>query len=112
MEKRIFVLSGLLEDANALPIAYTDVFDTKEEAKNAMDNWRDRLLEEYGDETIKNAEESFDDEDRKEAKEYLHEWTMEWDSPTYELHFSQIIHEFVKVNGKYEEVSHAKKLKK
>ena len=36
MEQRIFVLYSLLEDANALPISYTDVFDSKEEAKEAM----------------------------------------------------------------------------
>jgi ribosomal 50S subunit-associated protein YjgA (DUF615 family) len=106
MEERIFVLSALLEDANALPSAYTDVFDTKEAAKEAMANWRERLLE-YGDTTIKNAEESFDDDDRHEVREYHREWTMEWDSPTYELHFSQVIHEFVKVNGRYKQVSHA-----
>ena len=106
MEQRIFVLSSLLEDANALPIGYTDVFDSKESAKEAMVNWRERLLE-HGDETIKIAEDSFDDDDRDQAKEYIREWTMEWDSPTYELHFSQKIQEFVKVDGKFIKVSHA-----
>lgn len=110
MEERIFVLSGLLEDANALPVSYTDVFDTAESAKAAMNNWRERLVEK-GDETIKTAEEAFDDEDREAAKEYLHEWTMEWYSPTYELHFSQVILEFVKVNGSYIPVSHARQWK-
>lgn len=105
MEERIFVLSGLLEDANALPVSYTDVFDTAESAKEAMVNWRERLLE-HGDETIKIAEESFDDDDRDQATEYIREWTMEWDSPTYELHFSQEIQEFVKVDGKFIKVSH------
>lgn len=107
MEKRIFVLSGLLEDANGLPVSYTDVFDTEEAAKSAMNNWRERLLEK-GDTTIKTAEESFDDDDRMAVKEYLREWTMEWDSPTYELHFSQVIHEFVKVDGSFKQVSHAR----
>ena len=107
MEQRIFVLSALLEDANALPIAYTNVFDTKEFAQEAMTNWRERLLE-NGDTTIQNAEESFDDDDRKAVTEYIHEWSMEWDSPTYELHYSQVIHEFVKVDGKFVMVSHAK----
>ena len=110
MEQRIFVLTGLLEDANALPIGYTDVFDTKESAQKAMTNWRERLLE-RGDETIKIAEESFDDDDRDQVKEYICEWTMEWDSPTYELHFSQVIHEFVKVDGKFINVSHARTCK-
>ena len=31
MEERIFVLSALLEDANALPAAYTDVFDNEKD---------------------------------------------------------------------------------
>lgn len=106
MEQRIFVLSGLLEDANALPSAFTDVFDNEKDAKEAMTNWRENLLED-GNTVIKNAEESFDDDDRKEAKEYIREWDMEWDSPTYELHFSQVIHEFVKVDGKFKQVSHA-----
>lgn len=106
MEQRIFVLSALLEDANALPGAYTDVFDTEEAAKEAMANWRERLVE-HGDITIKTAEESFDDDDRNEVEEDLSEWSMVWYSPTYELHFSQVIHEFVKVNGKFERVSHA-----
>ena len=105
MEQRIFVLTSLLEDTNALPIVYTDVFDSKESAKEAMTNWRERLLE-HGDETIKIAEESFDDDDRDQATEYIREWTMEWDSPTYELHFSQEIQEFVKVDGKFIKVSH------
>ena len=110
MEQRIFVLTALLEDANALPCAYTDVFDTKESAQEALTNWRERLLEK-GDTTIQNAEESFDDDDCKEVREYIREWTMDWDSPTYELHYSQVIHEFVKVNGKFVMVSHAKKMK-
>ena len=110
MEQRIFVLSALLEDANALPVSYTDVFDSKESAKEAMINWRENLLD-RGDTTIKNAEESFDDDDRKEVTEHIHEWTMEWYSPTYELHFSQVIHEFVKVNGKFKQVSHAQSWK-
>lgn len=105
MEQRIFVLSGLLEDSNALPSAFTDVFDNEKDAKEAMTNWRENLLED-GNTVIKNAEESFDDDDRKEAKEYIREWDMEWDSPTYELHFSQVIHEFVKVDGKFKQVSH------
>ena len=105
MEERIFVLSSLLEDANALPAAYTDVFDSEEAAKEAMKNWRERLVEEYGDTTIKEAEDSFDD-DYNEVEEYVHEWTMEWYSPTYELHFCQEIKEFVKVNGKFKSVSH------
>ena len=83
-----------------------DVFDTKEAAQKAMNNWRESLLE-HGDETIKIAEESFDDDDRDQVEERIREWTMEWDSPTYELHFSQVIHEFVKVDGKYIKVSHA-----
>ena len=108
MEQRIFVLTSLLENANALPIGYTfDVFDTKEDAQKAMNNWRENLLE-HGDETIKIAEESFDDDDRDQVKEHIREWTMEWDSPTYELHFSQVIHEFVKVDGKFIKVSHAR----
>ena len=106
MEKIIFVLSALLEDANALPVAYTDVFDSEEAAKEAMKNWRERLVEEYGDTTIKEAEDSFDDDDYNEVEEYVHEWTMEWYSPTYELHFCQEIKEFVKVNGKFKSVSH------
>lgn len=115
MEQRIFVLTSLLEDtnalpgtsfANALPIGYIDVFDTKEAAQKAMNNWRESLLE-HGDETIKIAEESFDDDDRDQVEEHIREWTMEWDSPTYELHFSQVIHEFVKVDGKFIKVSHA-----
>ena len=107
MEQRIFVLSGLLEDSNALPSAFTDVFDNEKDAKEAMNNWRENLLE-HGDTVIKNAEESFDDDDRKAVTEYIHEWSMDWDSPTYELHYSQVIHEFVKVNGKFVMVSHAK----
>lgn len=107
MEQRIFVLYSLLEDANALPISYTDVFDSKEEAKEAMTNWHDRLLE-HGDTTIKNIEDSFNNNEREEVTEYIREWTMEWHSPTYEIHFSQVIQEFVKVNGKYQRVSHAK----
>ena len=106
-EERIFVLCGLLEDANGMPASYTDVFDSKKDAVNAMIDWRERLLE-HGDSTIKNAEDSFNDDDRKEVKEYIREWTMEWHSPTYELHYSQVIHEFVKVNGKtFKQVSHA-----
>ena len=105
MEERIFVLSALLEDANALPAAYTDVFDSEKDAKEAMKNWRERLVEEYGDTTIKEAEDSFDDDDYNEVEEYVHEWTMEWYSP-YELHFCQEIKEFVKVNGKFKSVSH------
>ena len=108
MKERIFVLSALLEDANALPIAYTNVFDTKESAQEAMINWRERLLE-NGDTTIKEAEESFDEDDYKEVEEYVHEWTMSWYSPTYELHFSQEIKEFVKVDGKFKRVSHVQK---
>lgn len=106
MEERIFVLSALLEDANALPAAYTDVFDNEKDVKEAMKNWRERLVEEYGDTTIKEAEDSFDEDDCKEVEEYVHEWTMEWYSPTYELHFCQEIKEFVKVNGKFKSVSH------
>ena len=106
MEQRIFVLSGLLEDSNALPSAFTDVFDNEKDAKEAMNNWRENLLE-HGDTVIKNAEETFEDYDRKEVKEYIREWDMEWVSPTYELHFSQVIHEFVKVDGKFKQVSHA-----
>lgn len=109
MEKRIFVLSALLEDANALPVAYTDVFDSEKDAKEAMKNWRERLVEEYGDTTIKEAEDSFDDDDYNEVEEYVHEWTMEWYSPTYELHFCQEIKEFVKVDGKFKRVSHVQK---
>ena len=109
MEERIFVLSALLEDPNALPVAYTDVFDSEEAAKEAMKNWRERLVEEYEDTTIKEAEESFDKDDYKEVEEYVHEWTMSWYSPTYELHFSQEIKEFVKVDGKFKRVSHVQK---
>lgn len=110
MEERIFVLSGLLEDDNAFPTSFTDVFDTEESAKAAMNNWRERLVEK-GDETIKIAEASFDDDDRKAVTEYLREWTMEWYSPTYGLHFSQNILEFVKVNGSFIPVSHARQWK-
>ena len=120
MEQRIFVLTSLLEDrntlpgtafANALPIGYIDVFDTKGNLvkfsrSKSMNNWRESLLE-HGDETIKIAEESFDDDDRDQVEEHIREWTMEWDSPTYELHFSQVIHEFVKIDGKFIKVSHA-----
>ena len=35
-EERIFVLCGLLEDANGMPASYTDVFDNKKDAVNAM----------------------------------------------------------------------------
>lgn len=105
MEQKIFVLSGLLEDANALPSSFTNVFDNIEDAKEAMTNWRQNLLD-NGDTTIQIAEEAFTDDDRKEVTEYIREWTMEWDSPTFELHYSQVIHEFVKVDGKFKQVSH------
>ena len=110
MEQRVFILSAFLEDANALPVIYTDVFDNEEAAKEAMINWRERLLE-HGDETIKIAEDSFDDDDRKQVEEFIHEWTTEWHSPTYELHFCQEIQEFVKVDGKFIKVSHARACK-
>lgn len=110
MNQRIFILTAFLEDANALPIAYNDVFDNEEAAKEAMVNWRERLLE-HDDNTIKIAEDSFDDDDREQVEEFIHEWTTEWYSPTYELHFSQEIQEFVKVNGKYKMVSHAQSWK-
>ena len=106
MDQRIFVLTGLLEDANALPASFTNVFDNLEDAKEAMTNWRQNLLD-NGDTTVQIAEEAFTDDDRNEVKEFIREWTMEWDSPTFELHYSQVIHEFVKVDGKFKRVSHA-----
>lgn len=105
MDQRIFVLTGLLEDANALPASFTNVFDNLEDAKEAMTNWRQNLLD-NGDTTVQIAEEAFTDDDRNEVTEFIREWTMEWDSPTFELHYSQVIHEFVKVNGKFQRVSH------
>lgn len=102
---RIFVLTGLLEDANALPASFTNVFDNLEDAKEAMTNWRQNLLD-NGDTTVQIAEEAFTDDDRNEVTEFIREWTMEWDSPTFELHYSQVIQEFVKVDGKFQRVSH------
>ena len=105
MDQRIFVLTGLLEDANALPASFTNVFDNLEDAKEAMTNWRQNLLD-NGDTIVQIAEEAFTDDDRNEVTEFIREWTMEWDSPTFELHYSQVIHEFVKVDGKFQRVSH------
>ena len=106
MEQRICVLTGLLEDANALPASFTNVFDNLEDAKAAMTNWRQNLLD-NGDTTVQIAEEAFTEDDRNEVTEFIRDWTMEWDSPTFELHYSQVIHEFVKVDGKFKRVSHA-----
>ena len=102
-EERIFVLSGLLEDANGMPASYTDVFDNKKDAVNAMINWRERLLE-HGDSTVKNAEDSFNNDDRKEVKEYT--WSKsdfyfvdkpcEKRNPGYPLDSISIVPEFNK----------------